>query len=328
MFGERPDPAVPREVTDTAPIDVGILIPLEEEFSYFLELLTSSRFGVVVRAEHRWGRYYYLFDIGGVRCAATIVGEMGLVRMTLATEDIRRAFRPSAIVLLGIAAGFSGRDGDVKICDVVVARSVDLYLHRGRNQMGTSVPDASGEVNSQQRLLKMAYDQPIETSPALVDFITADARFAKEREQWRHECSVEMEGLLEPHLRDANFQSATLDVSRQPDLFGVCLASGELLAAAGEFVAELKDRGCSAADMEAGGAAVAHKWTSGMSGSQLLILRGISDRGDENKVKVQNALEPGIFRKACLRNASRLLFILLANRAFIHILKPRRLTSS
>ncbi|TMQ05824.1 MAG: 5'-methylthioadenosine/S-adenosylhomocysteine nucleosidase [Deltaproteobacteria bacterium] len=323
VLGARQGPA---EQTDLAPPHIGILVPLEEEFSYFFELLTSAPFSVPVRSERRSGRYYYFFDMNGIRCVATIVGDMGLVKMALATEDLRRTLRPFAIVVLGIAAGFSGDDGDVKICDVAIARSVDLYLHRARNRMGSSALNPSGEGRHPPLLVEMQDDPPIEASTELVDFILRDARFAAERDAWRKSCAAEMDIMLAPYRGDAGFDNTASGISLQPELFGVRLASGEPLAAAGEFVSALKARGCCAADMEAGGAAVAYQWMSNtpseMPAPMLLILRGISDRGDDNKATVQRIGKPGMFRRGCVRNASRLLFFLLTNEAFAALLVP------
>jgi nucleoside phosphorylase len=52
------------------------------------------------------GRYYYRFAAGSLRCTATFVGDMGLVKMALAAEDICRLFQPTTLVVLGLAAGF------------------------------------------------------------------------------------------------------------------------------------------------------------------------------------------------------------------------------
>ena len=92
------------------------------------------------------------------------------------------------------------------------------------------------------------------------------------------------------------------------------------MAAAEEFVETLAKRGCSAVDMEAGGVATAYERLRDdptiQPSPKLLVLRAISDRGDEKKSDAEMAIEPNMFRRACMRNASRLLFTLLEDKHF------------
>jgi hypothetical protein len=68
-----------------------------------------------------------------------------------------RAFMPKLLVVLGIAAGFSGPDGDMKICDVALARRVYLYMHRARNRMDRQGRDPGGALptRTQQRWARL-----------------------------------------------------------------------------------------------------------------------------------------------------------------------------
>ena len=67
------------------------------------------------------------------------------------------------------------------------------------------------------------------------------------------ECEKQLASLLEAAQCDGPaINPQQLGVATTPAVHGVRLASGEFVAAAKDFVEELKARGCSAADMEAG----------------------------------------------------------------------------
>jgi len=298
-------------------VDVGILIPLEEEFSYFAGLLESLL--IEFTAEYVEGRFYYFFNHNGVTCAATFVGEMGLVRMALATEDLFRALSPNLLVILGIAAGF----GDNKIGDVVVAKRVDLYFYRARGVM----KDADSANGNLGKIAELRNEPPIETSQDLVEFVTEDPRFSSTRTAWGETCENELKKTLNAEPSNAAFILEDFMIAQRPEVTPVRLATGELLAASREFGQLLVDRGCSATDMEAGGAAVAYQRIRGERGVQhppkLLVLRGISDRGDEQKNRVEQLKPPNAFRRACMRNASRLLILLLGDPNFVRLFNQK-----
>lgn len=319
LLSMRHEPA--NLANESRSVDVGILIPLEEEFSYFIDFLQCSPIGVSVRAEYREGRYYYLFERGRLTCAATFVGDMGLVKMALGTEDLYHAFTPSTLVILGIAAGFSGPGGDVKICDVTVAKSIDVYFHKAYNRMGTK---GQGEHDNALMIAELREKSPIPTSQEFITFIIEDQNFAVARSQWSDTCTRELAAVLEPFLHDGTFNPEEFGVAMRPEIRGACLASGEFVAAARGFVDALADRGCNVVDMEAGGAAIAYQRLLNdpavRPSPKLLVLRGISDRGDEKKSTAEVVGEPNMFRRACMRNASRLLLLLLENEHFASML--------
>jgi nucleoside phosphorylase len=298
-------------------VDVALLLPLEEEFSYFADLLRTYSGGLLLTTEYRVGRYYYLFTVGEVKCAATFLGDMGLVRMGLAADDTYRAFKPKLLVVLGIAAGFSGPDGDMKICDVGLARRVYLYMHRARNRMDADRRDGVGT--------EFSTEPPITASRELVRFITADARFTARLDDWREACAQELEDKLGTQVRSGSFDPIEYNVSMRPNVRGIDLASGDLLSGGREFTRALARRGCSAADMEAGGAAIAYRRLSESKAvgllPKLLVIRGISDRGDENKHAAEKAGEQNMFRRLCMRNATRLLLMALEDANFRAILE-------
>jgi nucleoside phosphorylase len=306
-------------------VDLGILLPLEEEFSYLADLLRSSSPSISIGAEYREGRYYYRFTRNGITCAVTFVGTMGLVNMALAADDFYRAFTPGTLVVMGIAAGFSGPDGDVKVCDVVIAQSVDTYFHRSRMRMETI---GSNKGEHKLEFARLRNDPPIMTSEAFISLVNEDPSFALARTKWSDVCARELAETLKELPSAGHFAIEHLGIGSRPQIHVVRLASGEFVAAAREFVELLVNRGCSAVDMESGGAAMAYQWFCNNAQVQpapkLLILRGISDKGDENKKSVETAIKPSLFRRACVRNAGRLLLVFLENERFAALIARSR----
>jgi nucleoside phosphorylase len=109
----------------------------------------------------------------------------------------------------------------------------------------------------------------------------------------------------------------------RPKVHSVRLATGEFLAASREFGDALIGRNYSAADMEAGGAAIAYQQICADKAvtphPKLLVLRGISDRGDEDKEQIEAELGTAL-RRACMRNASRLIVLLLDDEHFVELI--------
>ncbi|MGY2908232.1 phosphorylase family protein [Bradyrhizobium sp. URHC0002] len=307
-------------VAQTLSIDVGILVPLEEEFSYFTELLLALDADITMR--YLQGRFYYLFKCNGQNCAATFVADMGLVKMGLATEDLFRALSPKLVAVLGIAAGFTGPDGDVRICDVVVAREIDLYFHRSRIQLEQK---ASGETKLSD-IVSLRTDPAIAESSDLVEFATKNRRLSAAKEIWRDDCEAELKATLEKPPFGDTLDPNKFKIALRPTAHSVRLATGEFLAASREFGDALVDRGCSAADMEAGGAAIAYRQICAdraiRPSPKLLVLRGISDRGDEQKEGLEHSLGTTL-RRACMRNAGRFLMLLLEDDNFIQLLDQK-----
>jgi hypothetical protein len=205
----------------------------------------------------------------------------------------------------------------MKICDVALARRVYLYMHRARNRMDADRRGGDGT--------DFSTEPPIAASRELVRFITADARFAATLDDWREACAQELEDRLGMQVRSGTFDPVEYSVTMRPDVRRIDLASGDLLSAGQGFTRALARRGCSAADMEAGGAAIAYRRLSEDKAigrpPKLLVIRGISDRGDENKHAAEKAGEQNLFRRICMRNATRLLLMALEDANFRAILR-------
>jgi nucleoside phosphorylase len=277
-------------------IDVGIVIALKEEFAEFYnEIKTQCK---PLRDEES-GRYYYQFEYTNVdlnqhyQCLATFVGEMGAVKAGLLTQRLISQWRPRTLVMLGIAAALSK---DVHIGDVVIASQVDAYMENskaipatGRNRY---VFAFSGEV----------YRSSSDLLHAVRNFEFVHGNLFQD---WRVHCGRELQQLVPKESLEQLIASKRL--RDQVQMVDGHLASGPTVGAAPAFKDWLKtrDRKYLALEMEAAGlmAAVYEQ----ADPKRTLVLRAISDDGDERKEDLDKMGE-GAFRRYAMHNAIRLLW--------------------
>ncbi|NEO98248.1 MAG: 5'-methylthioadenosine/S-adenosylhomocysteine nucleosidase [Symploca sp. SIO2E9] len=275
----------------TSTVDIGIIIPLKEEFSELHKQLPSPQ----KSEDKETGATDYSFEWGSYQCVTTFVGEMGLEKAALATDRFIKRCQPTTIVLLGIAGGI---DEDVKLGDVVVAKSVNNYLAKAK-----AVP---GDNNS---FTFDAGGDPYRCSDDIVRRIqNLDFAHSEIYHQWQENCTerqrktIAGEQLAE--LLQKDYLRETVKFTEGP------IASGPVVGAAKEFISWLKknNRNYLALEMEGGGmlGAVYSKDNP----EKTLILRGISDFGDERKQELDQIGKGGI-RRYAMNNAIALLWKLL-----------------
>lgn len=278
-------------------MDLGIVIALKEEFREFMALLpvqpTSER-------DPQTGQYAYVFELpgSGRRCVVTLIGEMNPEPAALQTERLLSHWAPRAVVMLGIAAGIHP---DVRVGDVVIASQVDNYLATAKAQ-GGSTPDA------------FEFSLGGTVFHADFNFVTQVRNFeffAREVfSRWQQECAQVLAELVPAEaVRTALLQKRL--VRAAPDLLDAHLASDSVVGAAQQFTQWLRskrDRNLKALDMESAGfmAAAVRR----MEPARTLVIRGISDYGDERKHDL-DAVGEGALRRYAMRNATRLLWALL-----------------
>ncbi len=287
---ERP-PVSPIAVE--GPIDVGVVVALEEEFVELHEQLPSP----VPIKDDATGTYDYLFtppleSAAPYRCAATFVGEMGPTEAALAAERFRGRRRPRTIVMLGIAAGI---DDDVKLGDVIVANSVGRYLDRAKVVGGGETFDlrpGGDAFPCSQDLVRSAQNLKFAHAPI--------------HRQWQEAGRVDLAAAV-PHWQKLSDQGW---ISGTPASVAGAIASGPVVAAAQSFVAWVRstNRNYLALEMEAGGLLAAVY--SRADPTRSLVLRGISDFGDARKQQL-DAIGAGALGRVAMRNAVRLLWSLL-----------------
>jgi WD40 repeat protein/nucleoside phosphorylase len=278
------------------PIELGIVIALKEELRVFQKLLPAR---TTVERDPRTGQYDYVFEhpATGARCVFTLLGDMGPEPAALATERLINRWAPRTLVMLGIAAGIHP---DVKVGDVVVASQIDSYLDSARAQPGSH--PGSFEFSLGGSVYRG--DHELITHVRNLEFAVPDA-FAR----WNRAC--------QEHLAELLPEEARVELLRRqwvrpvPELLDVHLASGPVVGAAQEFTQWLRrsrDRNHKALDMESAGlmAAAFRRVEPGRT----LVIRGISDYGDERKADL-DARGEGALRRYAMHNATALLWTLL-----------------
>jgi nucleoside phosphorylase len=277
-------------------IDVGIVIALKEEFNeFFNEIKTQSKSFL----DEETGRYYYLFDYNSAdlnhqyHCVAIFVGEMGSVKSSLITQRLISQWKPRTLVMLGIAAALSN---DVHIGDVVIASQVDAYLENSK-----AIPTTGGK-RFEFTLSGEVYRSSSDLLHAAQNF---EFVYGEIFQDWRVNCMRELQQLVPKVSLEQLLASKQLH--DQVQMIDGHLASGPTVGAAPAFKNWLKtrDRKYLALEMEAGGLmAAAYEQADP---KRTLVLRGISDDGDEQKKKLDD-IEDGAFRRYAMRNVIHLLW--------------------
>lgn len=253
-------------------VEVGIVIALKEEFR---ELLDEFVPAYTPDYDKDLRAYYYHFQPGAAnstnpyRCVATIVGSMGPTEAALATQKLIDKCKPSTLVVLGIAASL---DDNVALGDVVVADVVDMYLENAK-----TIPDADGK-----RFTFQLSGEPYRTSHDL-RVVAENFEFAHPEMflKWQKQSEIDLSAGVLPTKVEQMIKKRQL--RQQPQVHIGHIASGPTVAGALAFKEWLKnnrDRKYLALEMESGGfMAAVHQ--QGLSRS--LVLRAISDYGDENR---------------------------------------------
>lgn len=285
------------EAVTTAECDIGIIIALKEEFRGLASIVGqfSSVDHDTELGHHYYGFTYPFGATDGQRCVATMIGDMGPGKATLATERFISTQKPSLLVVVGISASLHK---DLRVGDVFVATQIDQYLETGKAEGADGEPFELVPGGS-------VYRAPRDIVNAVQNFeFAAPTSYAV----WRERCSRTWESLADEATRAALV--AKEFVRSTPALEECQLASGVLVGASTAFTAWVRrrDRQIKALDMEAGGAMVAA--VERTDPKRIVVLRGVSDFGDERKGEL-DALGEGVLRRYAMRNALDLLWCLL-----------------
>ncbi|HEY3902548.1 MAG TPA: tetratricopeptide repeat protein [Streptosporangiaceae bacterium] len=274
--------------------DLGLIIPLREEFDCAREILDFDR------AILDDGRYLHPFTVPGseLRGIAVVLYDMGLTGSAVATSRLLDRYQLRMLALIGIAGALDNR---LRLGDLVVASSIDEYLYSAK-----AAPNGSGrgfgfEVGGNSWT----------ASRDLVNFVNNFRYLPGSFEAWGERArSRRNPGLLS--------KTGTLTKGTPEYLVGP-IASGDVVGAADGFAQWLlhHNRLRLAIEMEAGGAARAI-YESGRT--DLLVVRGISDFADERKKKLDafsdSGADRGAWRRYAALNAVDLLAALVTNPDF------------
>lgn len=268
--------------------DVGIVVPLKEEFRYVVEVAPQ------IEAIPYEGTYFYRLDFGAISAVCCLVGQMGSLPALQAATRLLGFADVKLLVVLGLGGAL---DDDIVVGDVVVASEVNEY-------QANSKAESSGEgyqVHYSGRHWPLEFR--IREAISHFEFSGHDA-FTR----WQTDASSDYSKL---EIREKESVC-----SCPPSLHLGPMASGNVVAASDAFVEEVKriNRKFVAIDMEAAG--VAHAATERIHPLSWLVVRGISDPANEGK-KAIDKQGNGVWRRYCVRNATSFLSHLLTWEGFL-----------
>ncbi|GAB5444327.1 MAG: hypothetical protein Fues2KO_46760 [Fuerstiella sp.] len=263
--------------------DIGIVIPLPEEFRYVKEIAPQ------LEAISHEGTYFYRLDYGPNSVIVSISGRMGTLPALQATNRLLAFADVRLLVVLGLGGAL---DNDVSVGDVVIAEEVDEF-------QANSKAEANGDtyaVKYSGRHWRLEF--AIQEAIANFEFVGSDA-FSL----WQAEAAKDFHELSIPKKEEV--------CSEQPSLHLGPIASGNIVAASTAFGEELKsvNRKFAAIDMEAAG--VASAASERVHPIPCLVVRGMSDHANEAKEKLDKQGNRA-WRRYCVRNAASFLKHLFA----------------
>jgi nucleoside phosphorylase len=275
---------------DKPKFDIGIVVPLKEEFRYVTEVAPQ------VESIFHEGTHFYRLDFGAASAVCCLIDQMGPLAALQATSRLLGFADVKLLVLLGMAGAI---DDDVAIGDVVIASEINEFQ---ANSKAESAGD-SYEVRYSGRHWPLEY----RIREAVTHFEFSDrGAFNK----WQ--------AIVSNHYAEITIENKDQVCSAQSTLHLGPIASGNVVAASKAFVTEVKkiNRKFLAIDMEAAG--IASAASERMHPLPCLVVRGISDHADEKK-KLLDKESKNTWRRYCVRNASSLLRSLLAWDGFLSV---------
>jgi nucleoside phosphorylase len=283
----------------SARYDLGLIVPLREEFDCAREIFSFGR-----QVDEK-GSYLYPFTVPGssLHGVAVVLYGMGPTSTGVHAANLLGRFEIPVLALMGIAGAL---DGDLRLGDVVVASLVDPYLDRAKAR-----PDASGEgfeLDSGGSAWRAGRN--------MVNFANNFRYRADERAEcaeWRSRGRLRRE--------TAGLPGDGALAREEPDYAVAPVASGDIVGASVGFSRWLRahHRQCAAIEMEAGGVAQA---VYEHGGTDMIIVRGISDFADERKsaldatAAASASASSGAWRRYAALNAADLLATMLRSPGF------------
>ena len=266
--------------------DIGIVIPLPEEFGYAKELFPQLN---PIQYE---GTHYYRLDLSQASAICCLVGQMGTLPAMNAALRLLRFAELRLLVLLGVAGAV---DSSVDVGDVVVAEEVNEFQASSKAQ---SIGDGY-EVQYSGRHWPLEF--AIKEAVRHFEFSCPEGFSA-----WQGQVADDFAELDAPNRDNVCSLPAKLHIGP--------IASGNIVAASSAFLDEVRriNRKFVAIDMEAAGVAFAA--TERTHRVPCLVLRGVSDHGDEHKAGLDDQAQ--MWRRYSVRNAVGFLRGLIAWEGF------------
>ena len=275
-------------------VDVVILVALDEEYDQLIDLLPGETEPI---KDKEFGGHDFLFSFprknkSTINCVTRFLGDMGPDKTGRVADRMISKWNPKIVVLIGIAASLHA---DVKLGDVVIAEQIDAYASNLK-----AVTGIDGDIKYLHR--GSVYRAPHDLISEIKDF-----KFVHKPlyDSWIKSTLEDLEALISTETREQ--LSSDNQLGDIPSIYRVHLASGPVMSASVAYKNWLhsRDETIKALEMEAAGlVAAAFERKVPVTA---LVVRGISDFGDDKK----NALDKGTknsIRKLAMRNATRLVF--------------------
>jgi nucleoside phosphorylase len=272
-------------------VDVALIVALREEFRVLHRQIAAT--ATVVEDA---GQHYYQFEASSVRerpyrSVATFIGEMGPGFAGVVTQKLIDRWKPETVVVVGIAAGLHK---DVRVGDVMIASQVDNYMD------ATKAVDAPNDA-----FVLLHGGNSFQVNAALVARVrNFEFQHTDVYNSWRDRSAERFAKL------PATAQALSDKVVRsRPELIDGHLACGPVVGASGNFASWLqtRDRNIRALEMESGGTMISAHLSPGTIG---MVVRGISDLGDDRKSQLDN-IGDGCLRTYAMETALDLLWSIM-----------------
>jgi len=271
---------------------IGIVIALKEEFRVFAKTVESMN-------PLGNGFYRFVSKAGSILITGVVklVGAKGAIRALQATRDLIDEYSPSIIVNIGIAGSI---DSDILLCDVIVGTQITDYLH-----------DSKATTTGETWEFQLSGDPYPIAFGLLTQALNFEFEYPAAYKQWITHASVFETDILKPELKIELVNKGA--IRNYPDSIEAKIASGPTVGASVAFSKWLQakcDRSYKVLEMESAGVAAATTLTA--SPVPTLVIRGISDFGDERKNDLENE-SGGTIRTVAMANATYFLMALLEN---------------
>jgi nucleoside phosphorylase len=268
--------------------DVGIIVPLREEYRYITEIAP------LLEAIPHEGTYFYRHDFGAVSAVCCLVDQMGPVPTVHAVNRLLGFADIRLLAVLGLGGAL---DDDIAIGDVVIAAEVNEF------QANSKAESTGGGYEVRYSGRHWPLEFRLRETISHFEFSGREGFIA-----WQESTSRDYSALLLTDKAKVCSAPSSLHLG--------AIASGNVVAASSAFVAEIKriNRKFLAIDMEAAGATFAA--SERIHPLPCLIIRGISDHSNEDK-KILDGHGKSAWRRYSVRNAASLLRNLLAWDGFV-----------
>jgi nucleoside phosphorylase len=276
--------------------DVGLIVPLQEEFDYIVEVCPAAK-------SHLRDTDYYIELTGpqGERIISVVLDRMSAVNASVATERLLRDFDVSVLAMVGLGGAL---DRDLRLGDVVIPSHVEAYLEESK---AVSAESGSGFE------FKLA-GSPFNTPTSITNLVNAMKRMPETAavvREWREGAAAVNPG--EEFLPKILSNTQRSSIWRaQPNWYVAPMASGPTVGAAQSCSILLlsHNRKFSIIEMEAAGVTYTAGARSAPKGA--LIVRGVSDFSDERKSLLDESSISGtpIWRRYAVLNAVTLMCLI------------------